>query len=59
MNDKDKEILEILKKHITICKDRMCLKSPNTARIQISIYNKSDYSDYKKIEKWLNQNKEE
>lgn len=55
----DKEILEILKKHITICKDRMCLKSPNTARIQISIYNKSDYSDYKKIEKWLNQNKEE
>ena len=58
MNDKDKEILEILKKHITICKDRMCLKSPNTARIQISIYNKSDYSDYKKVEKWLNQNKE-
>ena len=54
----NKEILEILKKHITICKDRMCLKSPNTARIQISIYNKSDYSDYKKIEKWLNQNKE-
>lgn len=55
----NKEILEILKKHITICKDRMCLKSPNTARIQISIYNKSDYSDYKKIDKWLNQNKGE
>ena len=55
----DEEILEILLKHLTICKDRMYLKSPNTARIQISIYNKSDYSDYKKIEKWLNQNKEE
>lgn len=45
--------LEIIKKHITICNDRMCLRSPNTARIQLSIYNKSDYSDFKKIDKWL------
>lgn len=58
MNISDEQVLEILKKHITICKDRLCLRSPNTARIQLSIYNKSDYSDYKKIEKWLNQNKE-
>lgn len=55
---KDEEVLEILLKHITICKDKLCLRSPNTARIQLSIYNKSDYSDYKKIEKWLNQKKE-
>ena len=45
----EREILEILLKHITICKDRMCLRSPNTARIQLSIYNKSDYSDFKKL----------
>lgn len=58
MNVSDEQVLEILKKHITICKDRLCLRSPNTARIQLSIYNKSDYSDFKKVEKWLNQNKE-
>ena len=59
MNISDEQVLEILKKHITICKDRLCLRSPNTARIQLSIYNKSDYSDFKKVEKWLNQNKED
>ena len=58
MNVSDEQVLEILKKHITICKDRLCLRSPNTAQIQLSIYNKSDYSDFKKVEKWLNQNKE-
>lgn len=59
MNISDEQVLEILKKHITICKDRLCLRSPNTARIQLSIYNKSDYSDFKKVEKWLNDNKGE
>ena len=53
MDVSDEQVLEILKKHITICKDRLCLRSPNTARIQLSIYNKSDYSDFKKIDKWL------
>lgn len=57
MNISDDQVLEILKKHITICKDRLCLRSPNTARIQLSIYNKSDYSDFKKVEKWLNDKK--
>ena len=42
MNVSDEQVLEILKKHITICKDRLCLRSPNTARIQLSIYNKSE-----------------
>lgn len=52
----NKEILEILRKHITICEDKMCLRSPNTKRIQMSIYNRSDYNDFKKVMEWLEKN---
>lgn len=56
MLNSEREILEILRKHITICEDKMCLRSPNTARIQMSIYNRSDYNDFKKVMEWLEKN---
>lgn len=54
----DKEILDILRKYIKVCEDKMCLRSPNTKRIQMSIYNRSDYNDFNKVFEWLQETKD-